>query len=169
MKLSTSGFLLTEKEDKAFKALSSPTRAINSFHTLECHLPYLALIFASISGVIVVASLNLALASGVLSLLTVGDPLSIAFSRFLMPQSGFTVKVLLNDSVAIAIPPIFKFIKGNYSLTHLNNTIKAIKPSTIFVLKLQKAVLFHANTYKRTYILALLLSQPSPHYFLETI
>ena len=47
-----------------------------------------------------------------------------------MPQSGFTVKVLLNDSVAMAIPPIFKFIKGNYSSRHLNNTIKAIKPST---------------------------------------
>ena len=27
--------------------------------------------------------------------------MSIAFSRFLMPQSGFTVNVLLNDSIAI--------------------------------------------------------------------
>ena len=82
--------------------LSYETYELTELHTLQRHLPYLALIFASISGVIVVASLNLALASGVLSLFTVGDPLSIAFSRFLIPQSGFTVNVLLNDSVAMA-------------------------------------------------------------------
>ena len=75
-----------------------------SYRLLEIHafqhlVPYLSLILATISGGIVVASLNLALASGGGSLFTVGDPLSIAFSRFLMPQSGLTVKVLLNDSV----------------------------------------------------------------------
>ena len=77
---------------------------------IQRHLQYLALSLAAFSGVIVVASLNLALASGVLSLLTVGDPLSIAFSRFFMPQSGFTVNVLLNDSVGMATSPYGKSI-----------------------------------------------------------
>ena len=83
---------------------------IAELHAFQRHLPYLALSLAAFSGVIVFASLNLALASGVLSLFTVGDPLSIAFSRFLMPQSGFIVNVLLNDSVGMATPPYGKSI-----------------------------------------------------------
>lgn len=88
--------------------ITSSTRAAMNYQCFLCHfLPYFALIFASISGVIVVASLNLAIASGVLNLFIIGEPLSIAFYRFLIPQSGLIVNVLLNDSIAMTIPPTF--------------------------------------------------------------
>lgn len=52
----------------------------------------------------VVASLNLAIASGGLNIFTVGDPLSMASSRFFITRSDLIIKVLQSDSSAMSAP-----------------------------------------------------------------